>query len=77
MPCWPPTSNEVAILLQNYYAACAAGRLAEAHELADRALKLDPACFGKTRGTGIELEIKTSPVPPLPRAAERMEGKNR
>jgi hypothetical protein len=38
---------EVAQLLEKYHQACAAGRRAEATELAVKALALDPACFHK------------------------------
>jgi len=35
--------------MDQYQKACAAGQLAEARKLADKALAINPACFGKKR----------------------------
>jgi hypothetical protein len=48
-PC-PATKGcgkKVAALVAKYHEACAAGRLAEARELAGKALAIDPTCFSK------------------------------
>ena len=41
--------KKVAPLVAKYREACAAGRLAEARELAGKALAIDPTCFSKPR----------------------------
>jgi len=45
--------------LENYWQACAEGRMSEATQWAVQALALDPACFSKVRDAG----WKKSPQP--------------
>jgi hypothetical protein len=48
-------SLKVHDLLENYWKACAEGRMSEATQWAVQALALDPACFTKARGAGAKM----------------------
>src|SRR5262249_36418001 len=47
-PVVPSNSQKAAELVKVYQEMCKAGRLDVAREVAERALKLDPTCFGKS-----------------------------